>query len=176
MNREVADLAVAWTTQPPDYENYINTKPLSLLNLEDPYLSVAWTTRPPDRTNYINTILLSLTRHSISLDPYSQLKKEEEGISHIQSNGTWCLKIHTPSVSGTCISATSVSGGLPPSRGHPSRAAFLRLGDIRLGRPSSVSGTSVSGGLPSRGHPSRAAFLRLGDIRLGAIRHRDWEG
>ena len=28
---------------------------------------------------------------------------------------------------------SSVSGGLPPSRGHPSRATFLRLGDIRLG-------------------------------------------
>ena len=41
----------------------------------------------------------------------------------------------------------------------------------------SISATSVSGGLPpSRGHPSRAAFLRLGDIRLGAIRLRDWEG
>ena len=77
------------------------------------------------------------------------------------------MKIHTPSVSGTCISATSVSGGLPPSLGHPSRAAFLRLGDIRLGRPSSVSGTSVSGGLPpSRGHPSR----RHPSPRLGGPR------
>ena len=36
-------------------------------------------------------------------------------------------------MSGTSILVTSVSGGLPPSRGHPSRAAFLRLGDIRLG-------------------------------------------
>ena len=126
MNREVADLAVASTTQPPDYENYINAKLLSLLNREDPYLSVAWTTRPPDSTNYINTTLLSLTRHSISLDPYTQLKREEEGISHIHSNRTWCLKIHTPSVSGTSISATSVW------------AAFLRLGDIRLGRPNNL--------------------------------------
>ena len=71
---------------------------------------------------------------------------------------------NTPSVSGTCMSAswlssvlgtsvsgTSISGRLPPSRGHPSLAAFLHLGP-----PSSVSGTTVLGYLPpSRGRPSR---------------------
>ena len=55
INREVADLAVAWTTRPPNHENYMNTTLLSLLNREDPYLSVVWTTQLPDHRNYINT-------------------------------------------------------------------------------------------------------------------------
>ena len=115
-------------------------------------------------TNYINTILLSLTRHSISLDPYTRLQTNHT----VTSIKTWhnALK-STPSVSGTSISGTS-------------------------SQPSSISGTSVSGtsvsgrlppsqGHPSQGHPSRAVFLHLGDIRLGAIhlgdiRLRDGEG
>ena len=87
MNREIADLAVAWTTQPSDYENH-NTKLLSLLNREDPYLSVAWTTRPPDRTNYINTTLQTL---NIAGPIHSaEKKKKKESVTFTQIGHNAC--------------------------------------------------------------------------------------